>query len=195
MVFRQERVLLRAWRPRFPAGKIERISLHWSAGDYETVYEAYHFCVGVDGAGEIFVVETHDLRENMRDLRTDPEISYAAHTRGRNSFCAGIAVLAMRDARPDDFGPFPLTEGLIAGLCVVTASLARAYGLPCTPDAIATHAEAACEDGYFGCGPDERWDIARLKPSAQPLVAADAVRAGDELRRRIAANGSSGASR
>jgi hypothetical protein len=52
---------------------------------------------------------------------------------------------------------------------------------------VLTHAEAAVADGYFGCGPDERWDIARLTPDVVPLVSSDAARAGDALRARIRA--------
>jgi hypothetical protein len=184
--FRQEASPVRVWRPAFPAGRLERIWLHWSGGDYRTLYPAYHFCVWLEADGEVRVSATHDLRENMRDVRADPEAPYAAHTRGRNSFAAGLAVMAMRGARPDDFGPFPLTEPLIDGLCAVAARLAAAYGIACAPGTIATHAEAAREDGYFGCEPEERWDIARLVPAQAPLAASEAQSAGDELRRRIA---------
>jgi hypothetical protein len=48
-----------------------------------------------------------------------------------------------------------------------------------------THAEAALLDGYFGTAEEERWDIARLAPSAAPLTPRDAIETGDELRRRI----------
>jgi len=48
-----------------------------------------------------------------------------------------------------------------------------------------THAEAALHDGYFGTEPEQRWDIARLKPEPRPLVEQDALDTGEELRARI----------
>jgi len=174
---------LDAWRPQFPAGRLERIYLHWSAGDYETVYPAYHYCVAFSG-GIPLIVETSDLRANMRDVRTSSN-PYAAHTSGRNSFAAGLAVMAMGDARPDDFGAFPPMPEALDALCAVAAAIAGAYDIPIDAAHLMTHAEAAIVDGYFGAdGDDQRWDIARLQPSPLPLTQEDARRTGDELRAR-----------
>ncbi len=120
----------------------------------------------------------------MRDLRPLPHALYAAHTAGRNSFAIGLALCGMADATPGDFGAYPLTEPLIAGLCEVAARLAVAYNIPL--DAIRTHAEAAVEERYFGAGDDERWDIARLRASSAPLREEEAQIVGDALRSRIA---------
>jgi hypothetical protein len=178
-----EPVRLREWQPVFPAGELRSISLHWTAGDYETVSEAYHFCLR--GAHDVVVQQTNDLRHNMRDVREQPG-PYAAHTSGRNSWSVGIAICAMRGARPDDFGTFPLTGPQLEALCAVAARVARAFAIP--PQAIRTHAEAALEDGYFGAdGEDLRWDIARLAPAAGPLRPDEARAVGDDLRARIAA--------
>jgi N-acetylmuramoyl-L-alanine amidase len=175
---------LRDWRPVCPAGELRSISLHWTAHDYEAVFPAYHFCLR--GVSEIEVVQTHDLRANMRDLRRDPSGPYAAHTFGRNSWSIGIAVCGMGDARPSDFGRFPLTGAQVEALCVVARTLADAYAIPLA--AIRTHAEAALEDGYFGADDDDlRWDIARLEPRAEPLADREAQLTGDALRARIAA--------
>lgn len=160
------------------------ISLHWTGHDYERVFPAYHFCVS--GPDEVLVHQTHDLRHNMRDVRLDPERSYAAHTRGRNSWSIGLAAAAMDGATPSDFGAYPITAAQLDALCRVAAALAEFYGIDLV--AIRTHAEAALDDGYFGAGDDGlRWDIARLRPSAEPLERAEAAAAGDELRRRIGA--------
>lgn len=175
---------LRDWRPEFPEGELRSISLHWTAYDYQAVFPAYHFCLR--GVSDIEVVQTHDLRANMRDLTREGTEPYAAHTAGRNSWSIGLAVCGMAGARPDDFGPYPLVEAQIAGLCAVARRLADAYAIPLA--AIRTHAEAALDDGYFGAdGDDARWDIARLVARPDPLVAADAVATGNELRARIAA--------
>ncbi len=165
-------------------GDLRSISLHWTAHDYEAVFPAYHFCLR--GASDIVVVQTHDLRANMRDLRSDPSGPYAAHTLGRNSWSIGLAVCGMAGARPSGFGGFPLTQEQIDALCAVARTLAGAYHIPLT--AIRTHAEAAVEDGYFGAdGDDLRWDIARLAPRGEPLQAREARETGDALRARIAA--------
>lgn len=174
---------LRDWRPVFPAGELRALWLHWTGGDYAAVFPAYHFCLS--GSDDVVVHQTADLRANMRDVRVQPDLPYAAHVAGRNGWAIGLAICAMRDATPHDFGPAPLTEPQIAALCSVAARLAAAYGIPLA--AIRTHAEAALEDGYFGAGDEQRWDIARLVPSPDPLVPDDARRTGELLRARIAA--------
>lgn len=175
---------LRDWRPEFPEGELRSISLHWTAGDYEAAFPAYHYCLR--GVSDVIVVPTHDLRANMRDLRAGGSQPYAAHTAGRNSWAIGLAVCGMADARPDDFGRFPLSGEQVAALCTVARRLADRYAIPL--EAIRTHAEAALDDGYFGAGgDDERWDIARLAARSDPLVPADAIATGNDLRARIAA--------
>jgi hypothetical protein len=177
-------VRLRDWRPEFPEGELRSISLHWTAYDYQAVFPAYHYCLR--GVSDVEVVQTSDLRANMRDLTLAGSEPYAAHTAGRNSWSIGLAVCGMADARPHDFGRYPLLEEQIVALCTVARRLADVYRIPLT--AIRTHAEAALEDGYFGAsGDDSRWDIARLVARPDPLVPADAVVTGDELRARIAA--------
>jgi N-acetylmuramoyl-L-alanine amidase len=176
-------VPIREWRPDLPSGDLRSISLHWTAGDYATVYPAYHFVL--TGAEDVVVHHTHDLRENMREVYKGPELPYAAHTRGRNSFSIGISIAAMRGATPSDFGLYPLTEPQLEAMCILSAGLARSYGIDVA--AIRTHAEAALDDGYFGAGSEDlRWDIARLRPAADPLEPQEATTTGDWFRRRIA---------
>lgn len=175
---------LREWRPLAPAGDLRSIVLHWTARDYETVSPAYHVCLR--GVSEITVVTTHDPRANMRDVRAEPSLPYAAHTAGRNSYALGIAVCAMGGATPTDFGPFPLTQPQLEALALVARAYCDAYAIPLA--AVRTHAEYALVDGYFGAdSPDVRWDIARLAARRAPLEPAEATATGDELRARIAA--------
>jgi len=152
-----------------------------------TAYPAYHFCVALDGAGFPIVCATHDLRSNMRELGDAGALDYAAHTWGRNSYAAGVATAGMQDARPDDFGAFPLRDDLLTATCSVVARLCSFYDIPLDRDAVATHAEAALADGYFGAGEGQRWDIARLEPSPAPLEPREAALTGDVLRARIRA--------
>jgi hypothetical protein len=178
---------LESWNPQLPQGRIERIYTHWSAHDYGSVWPAYHFCVATKDDGTIVVVHTHDVTENMRDVYADPDAPYAAHTRGRNSHAVGISIMAMQGAKPEDFGPYPLTEELIDGLCRVGAYLADYYGVPIDAEHIMSHAEAALQDGYYGNAESERWDIARLRAEPRPLEQNDGIEAGEELRRRMRA--------
>jgi len=167
----------------FPPGDLRSIYLHWTAGDYVTTFDAYHFCVAREpSSGSPVVHETHDLQANMRDVRAGGA-PYAAHTAGRNSFAAGIAICGMAGAVPGDFGPYPLPAELVRATCDLAAELCSAYGIPLA--AVRTHAEAALEDGYFGSEPGERWDIARLAPAPAPLTSLEAAAVGDTLRRRV----------
>ena len=134
------------------------------------------------------VVEaTNDLRLNMRDVRSLADGSYVAHTAGRNSFAAGVAIAAMRDATPQNFGAYPMTQAQIDAMSSLVARIAATYGIPIDREHVMTHAEAAVDDGYFGSGEGERWDIARLAPRVDPLTKHDAREAGDALRARIRA--------
>ena len=182
-----EHAPLAAWSPQLPKGRIERIYTHWSAHDYGSVWPAYHFCVATKDDGTIVVVHTHDVTENMRDVYENPDAPYAAHTRGRNSHAVGISIMAMNGATPEDFGPYPLTEELIDGLCRVGAYLADYYGVPIDAEHIMSHAEAALQDGYYGTAESERWDIARLRAEPRPLEPNDGIEVGEELRRRMRA--------
>jgi hypothetical protein len=176
---------LAAFTPSVP-GRIERIYTHWSAYGYDSVWPAYHYCVAQTENG-IVVVNTHDVRENMRNVYEKPDEPYAQHTRGRNSWAIGISMMAMQGATPEDFGAYPLTEELIDGLCVVGARLAAYYDIPIDAEHILSHAECGVIEGYFGTAPEQRWDIARLKASAKPLVEQDAIDVGEELRARMRA--------
>ena len=177
-------VPIREWRPALPDGDLRSISLHWTGHGYDEVFPAYHYCVS--GRDEAVVHHTHDLRENMRDVRLDPSLPYAPHTAGRNSWSIGLSIAAMQDATPSDFGPYPFTQPQLDALCEVAAKLAAFYKIDVA--AIRTHAEAALDDGYFGSGAGhKRWDIARLQPSPEPLDPSEATRTGDWFRNRIAA--------
>jgi hypothetical protein len=175
---------LRDWHPEPAPLDLRTLVLHWTAGDDATVYPAYHYVVTTAGT-EPLVHACAPLAWNARDVRAD-DFPYAAHVAGRNSHAIGIALAGMRDARPDDFGVYAIDERGIDALCIVAARLARAFAIPLDAEHVFTHAEAAVADGYFGAGDDERWDIARVAPSAEPLVAGDARGVGDALRARIA---------
>ncbi|GAC1312311.1 MAG: hypothetical protein NVS2B3_15850 [Vulcanimicrobiaceae bacterium] len=173
--------------PSFPPGDVRRIYLHWTAGDYATVFPAYHYCVALGPSGVPLVVETCDPRANMRDLRDARacDAAYAAHTANRNSYALGIAICGMAGAVPEAFGAYPLRDEMVAACCDLAAAACAAYALAIDGATVMTHAEAALEDGYFGAAEDERWDIARLVSEKRPLAAEDARRTGETLRARV----------
>ena len=177
----------------FPRGRLDRIYLHWSAGDYSTTFPAYHYCITWDGEAAS-VVNTHDLRANMRDVYFDDDRPYAAHTARRNAYAAGLSVMGMQGATPANFGEFPLREECLDAMCLLAAEISDAFDIDVDEKYIMTHAEAAILDGYFGEAEEQRWDGARLVPSAAPLTPEDAKIAGDELRARIARFKASGRS-
>jgi hypothetical protein len=165
-----------------PAGRIDKLYLHWSAGTYDAPSSAYHFVVGYRDA-RLFAQQTHDVRENMRVVSA--EAPYAAHTRRRNSYAIGVSALSMLQATPHDFGPYPLTPQLVDALCALSAYIARRYAIAVDGEHVMTHAEAALSDGYFGLAPDERWDLARLQPAPDIVTPAEARASGEYLRRLI----------
>jgi hypothetical protein len=162
---------------------VRTVYLHWTAGDYVQTFDAYHFCVALRD-GLPVVVRTRAVEANARDVR-EPGAPYAAHVAGRNSFAIGIAVCGMRDATPHDFGPYPLRDDMLDAACALVAGLCVRYAIAIDAEHVRTHAEAAVDDGYFGAGEDQRWDVARLAPGPEPLEAADARTVGDGLRERI----------
>ena len=171
----------------FPVGRIDALYLHWTGADDRSVFESYHYCIARAGSG-LAIVQTRDPRANMRDIRSDPALPYAAHTLGRNSYALGIAVAGMLDATPSDFGPYPLRDDAIEALCYTIAHLAMQYAIPIEAAFVMTHAEAAAVDGYFGVDPiEERWDLGRLHPEDWPIEPSDARHAGDTIRARAVA--------
>jgi hypothetical protein len=162
---------------------LRTVYLHWTAGDYTQTYDAYHFCIALRD-GVPVVVETRPVEANARDVR-EPGEPYAAHVVGRNSFAIGVAVCAMRDATPSDFGAYPLRDDMLDAACALVARVCARYRIPIDAEHVRTHAEAAVDDGYFGAGEEQRWDIARLAPDARPLAPADARAVGDALRQRV----------
>lgn len=135
-------------------GRIDRIYLHWTGGQYTTNYierADYHICILGDGTIEI---ECDDLAE------------VRAHTWHRNTGAIGIAICCCFGAdansgRDADFGSYPPTPEQITAMAEVVAVLSLDLGVPIDKSTIMTHCEAAAIDGYGpGSGDREtRWDL------------------------------------
>lgn len=174
-----------------------RVYLHWTAGNYNQVFEDYHTVILGDGK----VVNVHPYTTELR-----------AHTYARNKNSVALSLACMGGG---GFNQYPPTQAQIRSMCRETARLIRNAGW--TADKIdsrriMTHAEAAAlrdypidvvrrigssderaraeklPHGNYGpmywpdgwpSGSAERWDLWHLTKSARPGTG------GDELRKMI----------
>lgn len=165
---------------RFPGCRIDGIVIHWTAGAYglNSVEEgAYHFIVQPDGR--------INRGQFTLDQQTPPLVfsprSYAAHTKGFNSYRAGVAMDAMGDAkeRPFSAGRWPLTEGQVERTCLLCAAILKFYGLALNRNTVNTHAEVPIIHDRPQPG---KWDVNWLPGMEAPVAP---LVAGDLLRERI----------
>lgn len=134
------------------AGKIDKIYLHWTAGNYHQFYYDYHLMIDNDGA---IIASTDDLTE-VKD-----------HTWRRNSRSIGIAMCCCVDAKcwadgRVDFGSVPPTPEQIDGMSQAVAAICKEMKLPIVDNVVMTHCEAAEKDCYGPSTTCERWDLWKL---------------------------------
>lgn len=133
-------------------GKISKIYLHWTAGNYHQFFIDYHLLIDDDGS---IIASTDDLSERK------------CHTHMRNSkalaiaMCCGNNAIAYADGSVD-FGSAPPTSRQIDTMARVVALLCKQLNLPISADIVITHCEAAEEDGYGPSTTCERWDLWKL---------------------------------
>ena len=149
-------------------GKIKHIYLHWTAGRYNQFFDDYH--LNIDGDGKVYrTCASLDERK--------------APTYQRNSGSIGITLCCALDAswqgETPDLGNYPPTTMQLVALAKVVAVLCAGLGLKLDAEAVMTHAEAACADGYgAGSGDSEtRWDLYWVPDSDEEFV-----RGGDRIR-------------
>lgn len=160
------------------------IVLHWTAGDHlptDHELQSYHYLVShahadtPDPADDLVAVEPGvAVRENMGDVSGhevvgDPDVDYAAHTLGYNSYSVGVALCGMRgatDYRPDgsvDPGTSPITRKQVRCVLGFVWSLCQSWGLdPEEPENLTTHYEMEWMHGVdqYPRGPGSwRWDV------------------------------------
>lgn len=131
---------------------INKIYLHWTAGNYHQFFTDYHLLIDEDGT---VIATTDDLTQRK------------AHTYMRNSNAVGIAMCCCVDARcwadgTVDFGSVPPTAAQIDSMAQVVAVLCEELGLAVNDNNILTHCEAAELDGYGPSTTCERWDLWKL---------------------------------
>ena len=153
---------------------INKLYIHWTAGRYDQVFEDYH--INITGDGDIYAQEFS---------------LFLNHTYKRNSNAIGIAVDAMYNGTPEDFGDYPVTKKQMNVLAQVIAKICIELPIPLDIEHVLTHAEAA--DNKDGCYPDyeyngypngmygpdhnwERWDLWKTKPEDAPYSGGDIIR-------------------
>ena len=134
---------------RAAKGYIDKIYLHWTAGNYHQFSNDYHLCIDDDGA---IIATTDDLTV------------FKEHTWRRNSDAVGIAMCCCAgavaySADNIDYGEHPPTAAQIDSMAQTVAVLCKALGLDINPHIVMTHCEAAELDGYGPSTTCERWDL------------------------------------
>ncbi len=178
MLLAQRKPLLNpAWLPNAP---VRGIVVHWTAGSHIASAldrEHYHFLV--EGDGDV-VKGLHSLTKVAPPL---VEGAYAAHTRGTNSYMAGVSLCSMANAieRPFSAGRSPTTKAQWDAMIQLNAELVHRYKFAISHRSVLTHAEVQTNLGNPQRG---KWDIAILAfdPSFNT-----AKKVGDRMRAEIAA--------
>lgn len=134
---------------RAAKGCIDKIYLHWTAGNYGQYSYDYH--INIDNDGSI-IATTGDL--------TEPK----EHTWHRNSNAIGVAMCCCAGASAYqggviDFGEQPPTPEQIDAMSKVVAVLCDELGVEVNRSNVMTHCEAAEIDDYGPSTTCERWDL------------------------------------
>jgi N-acetyl-anhydromuramyl-L-alanine amidase AmpD len=141
-----------------PAAKIERIHVHWTAGQHKaSQLDRQHYHILIEGdAALIRGVPSIDLNGLPH-----AKAGYAAHTLNANTGAIGVSLCCMMNAVESPFssGPAPMTREQWNMLPRVLADLCRRYGVLVTPKTVLSHAEV---QGMLGIKQRGKWDIARL---------------------------------
>lgn len=178
----QGRILL-SEIPALEGGEsIARIFDHWSVENYIACDGSYNVVIGLHGGQWIAQIATSP---RLNAVQVGEGAPYAAHTYHRNSHAVGIAVNGMVAATTENFGAQPVQLHEIEVLCAANAAVALKYHIDLAggfgaEHNLLTHAECAVLDGYAW----DRWDLARLRPSYEPITVAEARATGDLIRAR-----------
>lgn len=160
------------WHEAVNLGRDPKIYLHWTAGDYDTDYSDYHFCIRGDGA----VNPCHGF---------DSPVS-ATYMRNSGSVAIALDCCSDAEAYADGtftLGMYPPTDSQIECLAQVVAVISETLDVPIDLQHVMTHAEAADNlDGLYPCDPYgpsstcERWDLLAVKNGDAWMSGGDTIR-------------------
>lgn len=124
-----------------PLGHPTQLVMHWTAGNYQQVWDDYHFNIAYDPvAKRACVAKTLNLTQKGQ------------HLWKRNTGAIGVTFSGMLDKR------FPITTEQIEAAGELLAEICLKYNW--TEEKITDHATWAKIDGYF----PTRWDIGNILP-------------------------------
>lgn len=153
-------------------GRDPKVYVHWTAGDYDTLYSDYHLCIKGDGS----VSQTHDFKSPVEStyMRNSGSVSVAlCCASGGVAFVEGYC----------DLGVYPPTDIQLECVAQIIAVVCRELDIPIDIQHVMTHAEAAdnadglwCHEPYGPTSTFERWDLAVTKESDEWLTGGDILR-------------------
>lgn len=134
-------------------GHEPQLILHWTAGNYSSVFDEYH--INLTGQGIFHLTRKFD------------SIPFATYK--HNSGTIAVTLCCAYNATPKDLGEYPPTKIQIEKCAMLVSAFSDAFGLPIDKYHVLTHGEVADnEDGtnfYTPYGPKstcERWDLEYL---------------------------------
>ena len=136
--------------------KNRKIIMHWTAGTYDDDrsimanfgWAGYHRYVKGNGA----------VVPNQKSGHSSFGVSPPYHTADFNSGNASFSVSAMLNAKPNNFGDYPVKDIQITSLAQAIANLAKSWGWTAediTKDNVPAHGELPNQGG--------KWDLSKLK--------------------------------
>lgn len=151
-----------------PLGDIRRVVVHWTAGDYSTAYDDYHYCAVYDAG-----------RAMTHILKTLKIAQYGRHAFEANGHNIGFSFCAMEGATDNEAdgsaGTHPITlEMLVAG-AIFLAEFFAWHQLDPRSNALTDHHQVDIEIGRC-----QKWDIKPYFEKLKELVIAhhDDLKAG-----------------
>lgn len=181
MIDAVKRLIPKSWMPPAP---MQRIIMHWTAGDYiPDSGEETHYNAILGGDLQWRQGVSISLQHGIAARRAMAGVGYAAHTRGLNEKSIGLSMCCAAGAQEKpigaDWGRYPPTKAMYDEFIRGVNEYALAYNIPVTYDRVFSHAEAQAL-GYPQSG---KWDFTRF-----PWTNVQGARAiGDMIRRDILA--------
>lgn len=118
-----------------------KLTDHWTVGNYEQVFDDYHFCICYDSKkDEAYVWKNPKYKPEDNDNTSDGK--YAPHCKGCNTGNIGIGVCAMVGFdMVKKISKALLNKKQFELMCKLNAELAYKYKFMINPETVATHSE------------------------------------------------------
>ena len=118
-----------------------KLTYHWTVGNYEQTFSDYHFCICYDKKTDKAYVWTNP-KYKPEDNDNTSDGKYAAHCKGCNTGNIGIGVCAMVGFNfKDKKSSAPLNQKQFELMCKLGAECAYKYRFEINENTVATHSE------------------------------------------------------